>query len=231
MACLRTTGNSPTNPPLPTPPTLKDDRQVHLLISDIKCTDLPIMDNELMGGLADPYVLFLSSPKRLLFERAWPSTRVIYRNLNPVWDEDIHLTLNHEACGEGSSVDSALSLAGNMLYMVVMDYDQTSGDDVIGSVALNLKTLCSQLKFTKCPQGKKKAHLRQSFAFQEEQGIQRTRIVRPILRNGQECGALECTVVSAYLVPGEVKSFLKIAGKVRSAKFRNAKERILASFR
>ncbi|KAL3776478.1 hypothetical protein HJC23_009277 [Cyclotella cryptica] len=216
---------------IPTSPTINDDRQFHLLVSDIKCTDLPIMDNELMGGLADPYVLFVSSPKGLLFDKAWPSTRVIYRNLNPIWDEDIHLTLNHEACGEGANATSALSLAGNMIYMVVMDYDQTSGDDIIGSVALNLKDLCSQLKFTKSHDGKKKNHLRQSVNFKEAQGIQRTTLSRPILRNGQECGMLECTVVSAYLVPGEVKSFLKIAGKVRSAKFRNAKERILASFR
>jgi hypothetical protein len=146
-------------------------------------------------------------------------TQVIYRNLNPTWDEEIHLTLKHER-----SIESTKDLSGDMLYMVVMDYDQTSGDDIIGSVAINIKDLCSATQL-------KKPDMRATTHFHAKQGLKQTTISRPVLRNGQECGMLECTITSAYLEPGEAKSFLKIAGKVRNAKFRNVKDRVLSIFR
>jgi hypothetical protein len=204
---------------MPPPSSNKHSQHVHVLISDIKCTDLPIMDNQALGGLSDPYILFVSSPKDLTWQKAWPSTKVIYKTINPAWDEDIHLTLQHD--GE---IEHANNLSGDMLYMVVMDYDQTSGDDVCGSVAFNVKDLCSKLKFTKPDK-------RQSVHFHAKEGLQTTQISRPVLRNGQECGMLECTITTAYLEAGQVKSFLKTAGKVRNAKFRNVKDRVLSMFR
>jgi len=128
------------------PPQLSGtERQIHLLVTDLKCTNLPIMDSELMGGLSDPYVLFVSSPKKLLWQKAWPSTKIISRNLNPIWEEDIHLAVDSDCTNnEGRSP----SLAGAMLYLTVMDYDMSSGDDVIGTVVLNLSNLCSELDFT-----------------------------------------------------------------------------------
>lgn len=200
-------------------PSNKHNQEIHFLISDIKCSNLPIMDSELMGGLSDPYVLFVSSPKALTWQKAWPSTKVIYRNLNPVWDEEIHLTLKHDG-----KIEDRNDLSGDMLYMVVMDYDQTSGDDIIGTVALNIKDLCSKLHF-------KKPDMRATIQFREKEGLQETEISKPILRNGQECGMLECKVTSAFLEHGQVKSFLKTAGKVRNAKFRNAKDKILSVFK
>lgn len=194
-------------------------QQIHLLVSDIKCTNLPIMDSELMGGLSDPYVLFVSSPKALTWKKSWPSTKVIYRNLNPIWDEEIHLTLNHDG-----HIEHKNDLSGDMLYMVVMDYDQTSGDDIIGTVALNVQELCSNLRFMK-------PDMRATMQFREKEGLQQTTICKPVLRNGQECGMLECAVTSAYLQPNQVKSFLKTAGKVRNAKFRNVKDRVLSVFK
>lgn len=185
-----------------------NDHQINFLVSDIKCTNLPIMDVQMTGGLADPYILFVSSPKVLTWNKKWPSTKVIYRNLNPVWDEEIHLTLNHER-----RIESADQLSGDMLCMVVMDYDQASGDDVCGSVTLNVMDLCSKVSFNK------RDH-RKTMHFQRHDGLQKTQIRRPVLRNGQECGMLECTITSAYLAPGEVKAFRKTAGKIRNAKFR-----------
>jgi hypothetical protein len=177
------------------------------------------MDNEVMGGLSDPYILFVSSPKALTWQKAWPSTKVIYKTINPTWDEGIHLALKHD-----ENIAHANDLSGDMLYMVVMDYDQTSGDDVCGSVALNIKDLCSKLRFTKPDR-------RQTMHFQEKEGLQTTQISRPVLRDGQECGMLECTIIAAYLESGQVKSFLKAAGKVRNAKFRNVKDRVISVFR
>ncbi len=103
------------------------------------------MDNELMGGLSDPYVLFVSSPKKLLWQKAWPSTKIISRELNPVWEEDIHLAVDSDSIHDGGRTPS---LAGAMLYLTVMDYDMSSGDDVIGTVVLNLGNLCSELDLT-----------------------------------------------------------------------------------
>mmetsp|Transcript_6466 Transcript_6466/g.14595 ORF Transcript_6466/g.14595 Transcript_6466/m.14595 type:complete len:702 (-) Transcript_6466:819-2924(-) len=179
-----------TSSPAKTALAKHSERQVHLLVSDIKCTNLPIMDAGVMGGLSDPYILFVSSPKPMLWKQAWPSTKVIKKNLNPVWQQDMHLTLDQDACKDDS-------LNGAMLFMTVMDEDFSSGDDVIGTVALNLNDLCS----TTTP-----------FATQT------TEISRPVLRNGQQqFGMLECTISSAYLTAKETKAFLKIAKrKVRS---------------
>lgn len=158
----------------------------------------------MIGGLSDPYILFVSSPKPMLWKKAWPSTKVIKRELNPIWQEDMHLTLDDEdaSCRDAGGT---FSLAGSMLYMTVMDEDFSSGDDVIGTVALNLNDLCSDLKTDGCDESSTPSV------------IQKTEISRPILRNGQEFGMLECTISSAYLSPKEVRAFLKNATKkVRS---------------
>jgi len=113
----------------------ESDRQVHLLVSDMTCTNLPVMDVELasVGGMSDPYILFVSYPKSILWEKAWPSTNVISRNLNPVWEQDIHLTLDGDACRDD---EGHVSFNGCMLYMTVMDEDFGSSDDIIGTVVL-----------------------------------------------------------------------------------------------
>jgi len=78
------------------------------------------MDTGVMGGLSDPYILFVSSPKPMLWKKAWPSTKVIKRNLNPVWEEDMHLRLEDEHSSCQDAVGN-LAMAGSMLYMTVMD--------------------------------------------------------------------------------------------------------------
>lgn len=165
------------------------------------------MDSGIAGGLSDPYILFVSSPKPLLWKKAWPSTKVIKRNLNPVWEEDIHLTLDQD-----SGPNTALN--GAMLYMTVIDEDISSGDDVIGTVALNMNDLCSELDMD-C----ENEHCRSSIMGNRSStvsNVQMTKISRPILRNCQEYGVLECTITSAYLTSRETKAFLKRARKVRS---------------
>lgn len=159
------------------------------------------MDPGVTGGLSDPYILFVSSPKPMLWKKAWPSTKVIYRELNPIWKEDMHLTLDHESCRDN---EGNVDLAGSMLFMTVMDEDFSSGDDVIGTVALNMNELCSNLDFA----GKVQRSATST--------PQTTVISRPILRNGLEFGRLECTISAAYLNVKETKAFLKRAKKVRS---------------
>lgn len=181
------------------------EHQIQILVSDLKCTNLPVMDNELIGGLCDPYVLFVSSPKELLYSKAWPKSSIIPKNLNPVWDEDIHLTM--DARGRYGLAE------GSMLMLTVMDYDATSGDDIIGSVALNLNELCSELDLSGVGPPDK---------------VQETYISRPILRNGQEYGMLECKLKTAFLTPKEVKSFLSGARNVRTASKTSWKSKIQA---
>ena len=97
------------------------------------------------------------------------------RTLNPIWDEVVRLDLNQDECVDG--VEN--SLAGAMLYLTVMDDDYATDNEVVGTVALNLKDLCSNV---------------------------RTEIRRPILRNGQEFGVLECTVSLTCNDAAKVKS-------------------------
>ena len=172
------------------------ERQIQILVSDMKCTNLPIMDNELIGGLSDPYVKFLSSPKELLYSNSsWPKSSTINKSLNPVWKESYHLTLDWKGMKNGLA-------EGAMLMLTVVDYDATSANDVIGTVALNLNELVSELDLSgRGPSDK----------------VQETYISKPILRNGQEYGMLECKLKTAFLAPKEIKSFLLGAKYVKTA--------------
>ena len=175
------------------------ERKVHLLISDIKCTGLPVMDSLSLGGLCDPYIVFMSYPKSLLYtkKKSWPSTKVIKRTLNPVWEEVVHVSLDQGSC---NNIKADNNLAGAMLYLTIMDDDYSIDNEVVGTVALNLKDLCSNLNtpgpFT----------------------VQRSVIKRPILRNGQSYGMLECTISSAYCSAKEDKAFVD---SVKRVKFRS----------
>ncbi|KAL7551028.1 hypothetical protein ACHAWF_014223 [Thalassiosira exigua] len=42
----------------------RNDPQVHLLVTQISARNLPKMDAEVMGGLSDPYILFVSYPSK-----------------------------------------------------------------------------------------------------------------------------------------------------------------------
>jgi Ca2+-dependent lipid-binding protein len=158
------------------------------------------MDSLSIGGLCDPYILFMSYPKSLLYtkKKTWPSTKVMKRTLNPVWEEVVHLSLDQDTCNSNGETD----LAGAMLYLTVMDDDYSIDNEVVGAVALNLADLCSNMS-TSGP-----------FA------VQRTEIKRPILRNGQEFGLLECTVSSAYCSAKENKAFVNSAKRVQKFKAR-----------
>lgn len=160
--------------------------------------------------LSDPFVLFVSYPKSMLWDKGWPSTEVITRNLNPVWKEATHLELDG---------DARKSLPGSMLYMTVMDED-LNGADTIGTVALNLFDLCCNLRIShSCNlpsprQGSTMGTIRNS--FNAPLATQITKISTPILRNGQEFGMLECTITSAYLTAKETKVFMRETSKQRT---------------
>ena len=199
-------------------------RKLNVLVRRLKCTHLPVMDTGIKGGKADPFVLFASYPKEMLWKKvhanngngAWPSTYVIPNNLNPVWKVDFPLIFEHEIDNDGSP-----SLSGSMLYLTVMDCDYNSGDDAIGTVALNLFDLCSDLNYnnhSSCDMSspisaRRKSifggHRRGSSTISNNQAIdvQETNIRRPILRDGKEYGWLECTITAAYCTEKETRQF------------------------
>jgi len=198
-------------------------RKLNVLVRRLKCTHLPVMDTGIKGGKADPFVLFASYPKEMLWKKvhanngngAWPSTYVIPNNLNPVWKVDFPLIFEHEIDNDGSP-----SLSGSMLYLTVMDCDYGSGDDAIGTVALNLFDLCSDLNYNNhgsCDMSSPTSARRKSI-FGGRRGsitvsnnhavcVQETNIRRPILRDGKEYGWLECTITAAYCTEKETRQF------------------------
>lgn len=198
-------------------------RKLNLLIRHLRCTQLPVMDTGIQGSKADPFVLFASYPKEMLWKKvhtnnnsggAWPSTYVIPNNLNPIWKVDFPLILEHEIDDRGNS------LSGSMLYLTVMDCDYSSGDDAIGTVALNLFNLCSDLNYnnhsccdTLLPpiSARRKSifggHRGSSCSSHNAINVQETNIRRPILRDGREYGWLECTITAAFCTAKETRQF------------------------
>lgn len=64
---------------------------------------------------------------------------MIPKELNPVWDEEIGLVIN----GPVSK--------GAMLFLTVMDYDATSQDDLMCTLALNVSNLIQAAKVCNTP--------------------------------------------------------------------------------
>mmetsp|Transcript_14644 Transcript_14644/g.55362 ORF Transcript_14644/g.55362 Transcript_14644/m.55362 type:complete len:816 (-) Transcript_14644:342-2789(-) len=106
-----------------------------LVLQGLMCRDLPEMDLSVLGGLADPYIKFYSSPPQLIrmqrkggAKQKRPRTETRQRTLSPKWD-DVRLKLN---------MDYGASLEGCHLMLHVMDYDLSNPDDPIGTGVLNL---------------------------------------------------------------------------------------------
>jgi len=199
-----------TNKSLPIKSSTKiaNERKLHLLVKDLKCHNLPIMDSEILGGLCDPYILFVSYPKKLLWKKGWPLTKVKERDLDPKWEEHMFLTLENEGYRDNNG---NISLDGSMLYMTIMDEDMTSGDDVVGTVALNLKKMFSGIDWQGQSGPRKKIV---------------TRVSEAILRNGTEFGMLECTIEAVYLKEKEIDAFLQESAEVRSKRKISLKSKI-----
>ena len=94
--------------------TSKSLRKYDVLVSNMSCTNLPAMNK--VNASSDPYLLFVTSPKRLLQKKGktlfrkkqekkdgiksrsngWPRGRKINSTLNPDWEDDeIRLKLQH----------------------------------------------------------------------------------------------------------------------------------------
>ncbi|GMH99615.1 hypothetical protein TrVE_jg1807 [Triparma verrucosa] len=121
----------------------------HLIFSHMRATNLTEMDSQLAGGGSDPYVSFVPLTEHLLTHKhmkhvtklppghtaasyfyKFPKTKTIRHNCNPKWDDVIDLELN---------VKNKHELRHNkFIALTLMDHDDYSEDDVIGTVVLNL---------------------------------------------------------------------------------------------
>ena len=147
-----------------------------VILKNMKCSGLPAMDP---NGLADPYIeLRLDSKKlkkpslkkglcRLLSSKPWPQSRIITRNLNPVWNKDDDVSIKVLASKEEM-------LFGSMLLITIMDYDMASGDDLIGTVQVCLYNLFSSASTSN--------------------GKSMVNVDEYITKNGVKRGKLECEV-------------------------------------
>jgi len=164
-----------------------------MVVSGLSCTDLPVMDLEILGGSSDPYVMFMTDPKDILWHdsdkkkngygHGWPKTKHLSKNLNPVWKDPLLLDMNGIACYD--------DLAGAIMYAVVFDYDRNSGDDIIGTVQINLQRLCSSISPAEADSRSKR------------RPSHKTDISAPIFRNGQVYGHFKCKIEAAWVNQSE----------------------------
>lgn len=148
---------------------------VSLTFRNMKCQNLPAMD---VDGSSDPYVMFVCDPVDLVQDDRnpkdrkqqgtykWPRTAYLQKTLNPEWNEQVKLCI---------PAVPASRMNGAMLFVTIMDYDLSTADDTISTLALNLQQLVS-LGGTK---------------DQERKTVQ---IDRPLLKYGRQQGMIQCTI-------------------------------------
>uniref|UniRef100_A0A8B9HYK9 Multiple C2 domains, transmembrane 1a n=1 Tax=Astyanax mexicanus TaxID=7994 RepID=A0A8B9HYK9_ASTMX len=105
-------GPSNADPPAPSHPGMY---QLDIVLK--KGNNLAIRDR---GGTSDPYVKFKISGKEVF------RSKIIHKNLNPVWDEKVSLLVDN---------------LREPLYVKVFDYDFGLQDDFMGSAYLYLESL------------------------------------------------------------------------------------------
>ncbi|KAF0693475.1 Aste57867_15572 [Aphanomyces stellatus] len=102
---------------------------VDVKLTGVSASNLDAMD---IGGTSDPYIKFYCSVPDLLLsdETKRPQTAVLKNTLNPQWDDTQVPPLQFKC--QLSDLNSA------HLIMLLMDYDATSTDDLLGQATLYL---------------------------------------------------------------------------------------------
>jgi Ca2+-dependent lipid-binding protein len=117
-------------------------RNIRLDFQKMECSGLPAAD---MDGLSDPYLMilwdsvdlaaeetsFIDKLRALVHGNSWPRTKYQKKTLNPKWKgEKITLTSKYVTIGSDAT-----------LFVVVVDYDAFSKDDLLCVLPLNVKDL------------------------------------------------------------------------------------------
>eukprot|EP00520_Triparma_pacifica_P015097 CAMPEP_0118639124 /NCGR_PEP_ID=MMETSP0785-20121206/4058_1 /TAXON_ID=91992 /ORGANISM="Bolidomonas pacifica, Strain CCMP 1866" /LENGTH=672 /DNA_ID=CAMNT_0006530435 /DNA_START=122 /DNA_END=2137 /DNA_ORIENTATION=- len=124
------------------------DRVCKVTFLDMRCRNLTEMDPSLVGGGSDPYIQFVPLSDHLLKRQHikkkrntlgngafshYKKTKTKRHNVNPVFDDVIELEID-------LSQEKDL-LNGKFLALTIIDHDDLSEDDLIGTVVLNLASL------------------------------------------------------------------------------------------
>ncbi len=116
-------------------------RSLHLKVYNLKGFNLEDMD---VGGGSDPYVLIVTDPPSLLMHRSkivkhnnGVKSKVITKNLNPVWKDPMTLEI--------ASLDlEGLSRNASLIFSV-WDEDTFNADDLIGSSSVPFKDILESI--------------------------------------------------------------------------------------
>jgi len=124
-------------------PARSTEGKFRLTFSQLECADLPQAD---ANGSSDPYVKFIWDDVDLQEEHGvinvkfwqrgqlrFPKTPYRNKTLNPNWHDKtfVFVTSGHELKVDG------------VVYLCVYDYDFLSDDDILGTLALNIRELAS----------------------------------------------------------------------------------------
>lgn len=94
--------------------------------TSLRCSELPVMDEWISGGKADPYITVYSDPTYA--QPSSVSTKVVTNCLEPIWKAPLVVPLE------------VSSTSGVHLFLCVKDYDYHKADDVIGSACIELES-------------------------------------------------------------------------------------------
>ena len=107
----------------PPPPVIFPKRYIHLYIDC--CQNLPVKDK---NGLSDPFIkVSLNKYKSSDFDRYVNKSRVILKELNPIFKQTFHIPL--------------YSLRDDIVNVEVYDYDKITQCDLIGNVEFKISEL------------------------------------------------------------------------------------------
>jgi Ca2+-dependent lipid-binding protein len=128
----------------PTPPIhlhtfLSNGRCTLIEIQDLQASDLLPMD---LTGLSDPYIKFYSVPSNAIkteLSGSHPSTATISNTLSPTWKNN-QIPKLYLLCDNEKEVKKI------HIIFLIMDYDTTSKDDVMGMFTVSLDSFVSSLR-------------------------------------------------------------------------------------
>lgn len=120
---------------------------LRMVFSDLKGENLEEMDSAVFGGGSDPYIIITTDPSELLLYKGILKTNyegmkssIIYHNLNPIWKEEMNITLG--------SIDLKNLSRNASIIISVWDYDRSNADDLIGITTIPIRDILKQHSFS-----------------------------------------------------------------------------------
>lgn len=110
-------------------------RYLKFELCELSARGLTEMDDQIYGGLSDPYIRVTADPKQILLSpRDKIESKVVFHNCNPDWGDEV-VTFN--IC----TVHLEGLAANAHLFLSVWDHDKTKSHDLIGLMAIALRDI------------------------------------------------------------------------------------------